>query len=59
MSINHNVLYKTWADRPGLYTDTPSLKCKKERKKNVKKKRKEKLNKKVSKKLKSAYAHTV
>jgi hypothetical protein len=37
MSIRHNLLYRTWTDRPGVYRDTLYLKFRKkknERKKN-------------------------
>jgi len=28
MNIKHNLQYKSWAIRPGVYTDTLYLKCK-------------------------------
>jgi hypothetical protein len=34
MGITHNLLYKTWADRPGVYIGTLYLKCKEEEMKN-------------------------
>jgi hypothetical protein len=34
MNIRNNLLYKIWADRPGVYTDTLCLKRKELERKN-------------------------
>jgi len=41
MNIRHILLYKTWADRPGVYVDTLYLKCKEEEEEEERKKMKE------------------
>jgi hypothetical protein len=38
MSIKHNLLYKIWADRPGVYTDTLYLKCRGRKRRRLRKK---------------------